>query len=98
MFPSRSALTELRLRSFVSVALKNLLTVLMPTSLPSRLENGDDLVSYNPHRFVLSSDSTKGRWPRLGRFVLAFEMLKINTLGQVGIACLRIMPRFIGQA
>lgn len=25
---------------------------MVPNSLPSRLENGDVLVSYNPHRFV----------------------------------------------
>lgn len=52
MFPARSVVTQLRPRPSVSVALKNLFAVLMPTSLLSRSEEGSDLVAYNPHRFV----------------------------------------------
>lgn len=48
----RSLLTPLQPRSSVSVALRILVAVLAPTSLPSRSENGDVLVQYNPHRFV----------------------------------------------
>lgn len=32
--------------------MKNLLAVLMPTSLLSRSEEVSDLAAYNPHRFV----------------------------------------------
>lgn len=42
----------MRPRSSVSLALKNLLAVVLPTSLPLRSEEGDDLVAYNPHRFL----------------------------------------------
>lgn len=52
MFPAWSAVTQLRSRSSVPVALKKLLAVLMPTSLLSRSEEGSDLVAYNPHQFV----------------------------------------------
>lgn len=48
MLPARSALTQLSPRSFVYVELKNLLSVLMPTSLLSRSEDGNDLATYNP--------------------------------------------------
>lgn len=49
MSPLRSAVTQLRPMSSDSVALKNMLVVLMPTSLLSRSEEGSDLVPYNPH-------------------------------------------------
>lgn len=52
IYLARSGLTQLRPRSSVSLALKNLLVVLLPTLLPSRSEEGDVLVPYNPHRFL----------------------------------------------
>lgn len=52
IYPARSGLTQLRPMSSVSLALKNLLAVVLPTSLPLRSEEGDDLVAYNPHRFL----------------------------------------------
>lgn len=67
MFPTRSAMTQLRPRSSVLVALKNLLAVLMPTSLLSRSEDGSDLVAYNPHRFVRQFGFDQGTMTETGK-------------------------------
>lgn len=65
--PAQSAVTELRSKSSVSVALKNLLAVLMPTSLLSRSEEGKDLVAYNPHRFVRQFGLDQGAMTETGK-------------------------------
>lgn len=74
MYASRRSIqTPLQPRTQVSVALKNLVAVLALTSLPSRSENGDVLVQYNPHHFVRQFGLNQGAVVETGSIYLSLR-------------------------